>query len=359
MTILLDDLKKIAEIDRERMADKLEEIPSQYERAWQKAEKIKLPENYKNINQIIVCGMGASAIGGDLVKDFSKIPIFVNRSYNLPAFVDGKSLIILISYSGGTKEVLSCLEEAQKKRSKIFVITTGSQLLEKAENLKLPVYKIDYLSAPRLALPHLFLPLLKILENFDFLKTKINLKTAFSLLVCFGKKLNLTTSKKENFAKSLAYEIHSRIPIIIASAEFKEAARRWKTQFNENAKNFAFFEILPELKHNAVEGIDFPNAGKSKLFFLLLQTELNDRQSKESFELLEKFFKRNKVKSKKINVNDIGKSCGIKEEESLFFQKISLIHLGDWVSYYLAILNKTNPTLVKKINWFKGIEEKS
>lgn len=341
MTIILDDFKKIAEVDKEKMADKLEEMPQQYRKAWEKAIKIKLPENYQDINQIVICGMGGSAIGGDLVKDFSKIPVFVSRDYNLPDFVGPKTLIILISYSGETEEVLNCLKGMKSK--KIFIITSGGELEKKAKDLKLPFYKIVYSSIPRLSLPHLFIPLIKILEKIKVLKKEIKIENSLNLIIQLTQNFKIEVKIEKNFAKTLACKIYDHIPFVISSGKLEGVARRWKTQFNENAKNFSFFEILPEIKHNTIEGINFPDRGRDELFFLLLENNFDNEQNKKSFKILKDLLEKEGLRFETV----------FSQGQDLLSQKISLICLGDWVSFYLAILNQIDPSTTGNIRWFK------
>ncbi len=342
---ILDDLAKIKKIDKEKMREKLQEAPCYYQKAMQEADKIKLPDDYGGIVQIIACGMGGSAIGADLASDFSKIPFFVNRGYNLSDFTDTNSLIILISYSGDTEEVLSCLEEAQKRQSKIFIITSGGILLKKARNLKLPFYQIVPSLPPRAALSYLFIPIIKILGKLGVLKEGIELESNVASLNQFNKEISLEIIQKNNPAKLLASKIYSHIPVVIASQKFEGVARRWKTQFNENAKNFSFFDILPELKHNTIEGLDFPVYGKNNLCFLLLRSDFDEMQVKKSFEALREFLIKEKIRTHLVSAPAL----------DVLSQKMALIYLGDWTSFYLAILNRANPSTTKNIQWIKGM----
>lgn len=340
---ILDDLAKIKKIDKEKMREKLIEAPIYHQKAIQEAEKIKLPDNYSEITQIIACGMGGSAIGADLASDFSKIPFFVNRDYGLPDFTGENSLIVLISYSGNTEEVLSCIEEARKKQSKIFIITSGGILLKKAQSLKLPFYQIAPSLPPRAALSYLFVPIVKILSKLGVLKEGIELESSVASLNKFNKEISLEIIQKNNPAKLLASEIYSHLPVVIASQKFEGVARRWKTQFNENAKNFSFFDVLPELKHNTIEGLNFPVYGKNNLYFLLLQSDFDEIPVKKSFEALREFLTKEKIKTHLISVPTL----------DILSQKMALIYLGDWTSFYLAILNRANPSTTKNIQWIK------
>ncbi len=340
--VTLDNLNEIKKLDSGKVKEALEETPNQYQMAWQDTD-IKIPKNYKDVSQIVVCGMGGSAIGGDLAKNFSKLPLITIRDYNLPDFINDRTLIILVSYSGNTEEVLSCLEHA--KRGKVFVITSGGNLLKKAKSLKLPFCKIDYFSSPRLSLPNLFVPLIKILEKLDILREKIDFKETISLLKDLKEEFKAEVEVEKNFAKTLAYNTFDHIPFVISSEEFGAVGRRWKTQFNENSKNFSFSETLPELKHNTIEGISFPGRAQDDLLFLLLESSADKPEIKKFFDKLKLFLEKESLRYKIV----------FGQGESLLSQKLSLIYLGDWVSFYLAMLNQVNPGPVEKIKWFKKL----
>jgi glucose/mannose-6-phosphate isomerase len=124
---------------------------------------------------VVVLGMGGSAIGGDLVRSLfssKKKIIFVSRDYDLPAFVDEKTLVIASSYSGNTEETLSAFSQALQKKCKKLVMTTGGRLKELAEDAKVPVFLIDYVGQPRAALGYSFMPLIAFLQNLGLIEDK-------------------------------------------------------------------------------------------------------------------------------------------------------------------------------------------
>ena len=172
MTIL-DDLKKIKNLDKSGMADFIADLPDQNLKVYKLSQKIRLPKNYQDIKNVIICGMGGSGISGDIVKtlvnDQLQIPLIINRSWNLPKIANKNSLVFLVSYSGNTQETLSCAQQAIRKKSKIFIITSGGELFKIAEKSKLPILKFNYQGPPRASLGYLFMPILTVLEKLDLI----------------------------------------------------------------------------------------------------------------------------------------------------------------------------------------------
>ncbi|GAG00452.1 unnamed protein product, partial [marine sediment metagenome] len=158
------------------MLERIHQIPELCQRAWQMAMNFKLPQDYSRVNKVVVLGMGGSAIGGDLVSNLvaseAKLPILVHRDYDLPAFIDGQTLVIASSYSGMTEETLSSFEQALETESKKLVITTGGRLKTMAEERNIPVFSFDYKAQPRTALPFSFLPILGFLQKLGFISDK-------------------------------------------------------------------------------------------------------------------------------------------------------------------------------------------
>ena len=164
---VLDNAVKITEIDKSGMLKFCVDEAQHYQKAAKVAEKILL--NYANPENIIVAGMGGSAIGGELLKDWARdkaqVPIEVSRAYSLPVYANERSFVFIISYSGETEESLSSFLDALKKRCMIFCVSSGGSLLEFAEKLDVPYLRVPSDMPPRAALPYLFVPLLKAVEK--------------------------------------------------------------------------------------------------------------------------------------------------------------------------------------------------
>ena len=344
----LDNSETYKRLDPAGMRKRIGELPQQCLEAWQQALNFKLPQGYSNIDKIVVAGMGGSAIGGDLLNDLasleSETPISVCRDYSLPDFVDGKTLVIASSYSGMTEETLSAFSQALTMPAKKLAITTGGKLKEVAGQNDIPVLTIDYKAPPRAALAHSFIPLVGICQKLGIISDKSK-DVAEMVQVLKDQKSTIDDScpLKDNAAKQLATRLYSHLAIIYGAGFVSAAARRWKTQINENSKAWAFYEIFPELNHNAVVGYEFPADLVPRLFVVLLRSP----------HLHPRTLIRYKLTAEMLSNARVGHEIIDARGESPLSQMMSLVYFGDWVSYYLALLNETDPYPVKIIDFLK------
>jgi len=344
----LDNLELYSKLDESDMRGQLYGLPEQCNNAWQKAINFKLPAYFNEVDKVVVLGMGGSAIGGDLARSLTfyipKPIVFVNREYDLPAFVDDNTLVIASSYSGNTEETLSAFSQSLNTGCKKLAITTGGKLKEIAETAGIPVFIIDHVSAPRVALGYSFMPLVAFLRNLGFLAGILtDVPAMVESLKNLLEQFKETVDSKSNPAKHLALGLHGRIAVIYGAGILSEVARRWKTQINENSKAWAFHEVFPELNHNATVGYQFPGELAQKLFVVFLNCPLLHPRIQIRYQITNELLKQNGISYE--NVNSQGGDA--------LSQMMSLIYLGDWVSYYLAILYQVDPTPVKTIDYLK------
>ena len=344
----LDDPQVYKQYDPEGMLIHLHKMPRLYEQAWQMAMNFDLPQDYPKVNKMVILGMGGSVIGGDLVSNLvtseAKLPIIIHRDYNLPAFIDSKTLVITSSYSGMTEETLSSFEQALETDSKKLVITTGGKLKAIAEERNIPVFSFDYKAQPRAALPFSFLPILGFLQRLGFINDKsADVAETVVALEKLSRRINEGVSLSQNPAKQLANRLYGHLPIIYGADILSEVAHRWKTQLNENSKAWAFYEVFPELNHNAVVGYQFPPELASKIVVVLLRSAYLFKRIQLRYQITCQLLKQAKV------------SYQIVEGEGTnpLSQMMSLVLFGDYVSYYLAILYKIDPSPVKAIDYLK------
>ena len=344
----LDDPRVYNKYDQENMLARIKELPMQCEQAWQAAMDFNLPPHYANVDKVVILGMGGSAIGGDLVRSLAqseiKVPVIVHRDYGLPAFVDVRTLVIASSYSGNTEETLSAFEAALGAGYKKLVITTDGKLKELADYDKIPVFKIDYQSQPRAALGFSFLPALCFMQKLGFIGDKTaDVAEAVQLLEQLSSRLDEKSPVKRNPAKQLARRLYGRLPVIYGAGITAEVAHRWKTQINENSNAWSFYEVFPELNHNATVGFSLPKEIASRTRVVMLKSpDFNDR-IKLRYEVTAELLKQAGVAYETVD----------SEGKSPLAQMMGLIMLGDFVSYYLAILNGIDPTPVKAIDYLK------
>lgn len=344
----LDNLGIYQQLDPANMLAHLHGLPQQCRAAWHKARDFKLPPDYAGIDKVVILGMGGSAIGSNLVRSLvsstGKPIIFIHSDYDLPAFVDDRTLVIASSYSGNTEETLSAFSQALKTSCKKLAVTTGGKLKALAEDAKVPVLTIDHISQPRAALGYSFMPLIAFLHKLGFLEDKsAEVEAMIRNLETLLGELKETAPISSNQAKQLAAKLHGKIIVIYGAGILSEVARRWKTQINENGKAWAFHEAFPELNHNAVVGYQFPSELASKIYVVLLRCP----------SLHPRTLIRYQVTSELLEQNGISHQIIDSKGEDELSQMMSLIFLGDWVSYYLAILNEIDPTPVKAIDYLK------
>jgi len=344
----LDDLQIYDKIESDYMRGHLHGLPAQCRTAWDKAVKFKLPGKYSDVDKVVILGMGGSAIGGDLIRSlFSSVKkpiIFVSRDYDLPSFVDDKTLVIASSYSGNTEETLSAFSQALKKKCKKLVMTTGGELKTMAERAGVPAFIVDYKGQPRAAVGYGFMSLIAFMQTLGLISDKkAEVKSMIQDLDKVLRELKETVSTVSNRAKKLAKELHGKIAVIYGAGILSEVAHRWKTQINENGKSWAFYETFPELDHNAVAGYDFPRELASAVYVVMLRcSSLNPR-----------ILARYQITGELLQKSGIGHEIVDSTAEGDLSHMMCLIYLGDWVSYYTAILNETDPTPVTAIEYLK------
>ena len=344
----LDDPQVYKQYDAEGMLTHLHDMPKLCEQAWQMAMDFNLPQDYSEVSKMVILGMGGSAIGGDLVSNLvaseAKLPIIIHRDYNLPAFIDSKTLVIASSYSGMTEETLSSFEQALETDSKKLVITTGGKLKITAEERNIPVFSFDYKAQPRAALPFILLPILGFLQRLGFISDKsADVTETVEVLQKLSQRINEGVSLSENPAKQLANRLYGHLPIIYGADIVSEVAHRWKTQLNENSKAWAFYEVFPELNHNAVVGYQFPLELASETMIVLLRSTYLPKRIQLRYQLTCQLLEQAKVSYQIVDG----------EGTSPLSQMTSLVLFGDYVSYYLAILYKIEPSPIEAIDYLK------
>jgi glucose/mannose-6-phosphate isomerase len=344
----LDDMAYLQSIDSDNMGVRVSELPMQCKEAKALAEAYSLPMEYSLVDAIVILGMGGSAIGGDLVRTLVQeecpIPILVHRDYGLPAFVNEHTMVIASSYSGDTEETLSAFTEALERGAWPLAITTGGKLGEICKEQDLPLVTFAYESQPRAALGYSFVPLLVILQQLKFSAVKsAELERAITSIEELQAEIRVQVPEKDNKAKQLARRLEGRLPVVYGARHLSEVARRWKCQFNENSKGWGFWEVLPELNHNAVVGYDFPTALAREVRVLMLSSQLYRPRYQVRLQVTGEILAEKGVVHEVIQV----------QGESPLSQVLWAIHFGDYVSYYLAALRGVDPTPVKTIVYLK------
>ena len=327
---------------------RISEFPDQCLMAWDQAADLQISAHYRRARSVVVLGMGGSAQGGDLVSALAasenSIPMVVNRQYSIPAFVDEHTIVIACSYSGNTEETLSAFQQALDRGAMPLAIATGGRLEQMAAKHAIPFSRITYATVPRAAPAHSMVRVLSIVQQLGLISEQHpNLVEAVDVMKAWQEGIGPAAPSKDNLAKGLALRCQGRLPVVYGSGALGIVAMRWKGQLNENAKSWSFFEEMPELNHNAVMGTRLPADLVPLLHVLMLTSSHDHPRNRVRFDTTAALLRRDGVSVETVTARG----------ESALAQMLSLIHLGDFVSYYLAMLNGVDPTDTGAIEWLK------
>ncbi len=348
---MLNDVNVIKKTDPGGMLDLLIEFPGQLEEGRKLAIDADIRGlDGRNFDNIVVCGMGGSAIGGELVKAYAidrlAIPVHINRDYLLPAFVSENSLIIASSYSGNTEETLSAVALAEEIGAPIFAITTGGKIGEFVRENGYPHIILPPGLPPRAALGYSFAPLLTFFERLNLIDDQSEAITETVKLLENGvREYSPENPWDKNTAKHLATMLHGTLPLIYSDDwHFNAVAVRFRGQICENAKQIAYSAVLPENNHNELVG--WKNLGS--LASLIKGVYIKDKEMNPRVEFRMNFMM--KIQEELGTETIFMESRG----ESLLTRMFGIIQLGDWASYYMAILNDEDPMPVGVIDRLKA-----
>jgi glucose/mannose-6-phosphate isomerase len=346
----LDDKKLIEKLDKSNMLKLLEEFPGQCEQAKSIGVSASIPESYKaKYSNIVFLGLGGSAIGADLIKDYLaadiKVPIYVNRTYTVPAFVGKDTLVFASSYSGNTEETLSGYAEVKKRGAKVIAVTSGGKLKELAEKNNDSVISIPSGYPPRCALGFSFIPPLVTLGKLGLINGREkDIDKAIALLKELKEKsLGDSVDESKNIAKKIAKAIFGKFPVVYASNRLGVVVTRWKGQIAENAKQLSSGHVYPEMNHNEIVGWVHPRSILTQSVAIQIRDDGDHKRVIRRMDICEEILKKEKFET-----------LIVRSQGEDFLSKImSLIYTGDFVSFYLTLLNGIDPTPVDRITYLK------
>ncbi len=352
---LLDDPQTFERLDPDGLRGRIRGLPEQCREAWQQAKAFAWPREFAGVTKVVVLGMGGSAIAGDIVRSLAlrhgSKPVFVHRGYDLPSFTDEGTLVVASSNSGETEETLSAFEQALPTGrqglagpSKKIVITTGGRLLALAKASGLPAYVFAYDGEPRSSLGHSLMALLALSEATGALPdSSREVDEAIALMESLRREIGDDVPFERNAAKQLATRVQGCLPVVYAAEALVEAAHRWKTQLNENGKVWAFYEEISELNHNAVEGFGLSKEVARRAHVVFLSHPSLNRRNLIRYEATREALTAAGVANEVVDVGG----------ESDLAMVLWAVYFGDWVSYYLAMLNGVRPSPVTAIQGLK------
>lgn len=336
---MLDDLKFIHEKDAQ---DALGLAGKQDQ---QLGNDFKLSQPSGSFENIVFAGMGGSALAALIARSWPGLPLpfEIVRDYTVPAYVSAKTLVFVSSYSGNTEETLSALEDASKKGAAIVIIASGGQLVQTAKEKNYSLVELPVGLQPRYATLYSLKAIVSVLDAAGLTTGKADElagKTGF--LKAAADAWNPTIPASKNQAKQIAQELMGKSVVVYSGPLFFPAAYKWKISVNENAKQIAWCNQLPEFNHNEILGWTEQPVQKPYAVIDIRSTLEHERVQKR-FEITERLLSGKRPAP--IVIEPKG--------SDLLEQLLWTIVLGDFVSLYLALLNGLNPTPVELIEKLK------
>ncbi|MEX0749765.1 MAG: bifunctional phosphoglucose/phosphomannose isomerase [Dehalococcoidia bacterium] len=347
----LDGPELYARIDPEGLRDRIAGLPAQIDEAWTAASALELPTDYRSAERIVVLGMGGSGIGGSLLRALAldigaKTPVTVVRGYRLPAWVDSRTLVLASSNSGNTEEIVASFEQAIAAGAKCIVLASGGRMLEIAASSDVPALNVRWDGEPRAALGWSYVSLLAICRRLGLLPDQTDdLRVALVELRAYAGQLGIDVPEASNAAKQLARRWYGKLIAIVGAEALAPVAYRWRTQINENAKSWAIADELPEMNHNAALGFGAPAALVPMLHVVLLRHAAMHPRIRLRVDATLDELRMNAVAAEVIDVPGA----------SVLAQQLCAVHLGDWASYYLGVLNGVNPSSMDALERLKDL----
>jgi len=323
-----------------KMNDYINDFTNHLSEAMEIGDTSNLKKSNKKFNNILICGLGGSGIGGTIINDIvspkANIPILSTKDYSIPNFVDENTLVIASSYSGNTEETIYALEKCQSRNTEICIITSGGKLKTIAEENNYNHIIIPGGHPPRAMFGYAFTELFYVLNHYGIIDDSFKSNFSKSILLLDSEKEDI-----QNKAMELAKKMYKQTPIIYVAQGFEGVAVRFRQQINENSKMLCWHNVVPEMNHNELLG---------------WRTNINDLavvyfRNKSDFD-------RNKIRmdiNRKViskftnNITEVWSKGDSQIENTLYH-----INLGDWVSWYLSEMNNVDAIEIDVINFLKG-----
>ncbi len=321
----------------------LKQFPLQCKQVIREISQQPLPPQCSLVDNIVVSGMGGSALGGRIIGSLErqtlKIPLVVSTEYHLPRFVNAKTLVVVSSYSGNTEETISSLAEARARGAQVFIIASGGKLEQLADEHHLPAYIFhpghNPSGQPRMGLGYAVVALAALLSRCQIIEPIARL----------GELPEFLTQKQADFDSllPLAKFLVDGIPVLVTSEHLKGAAHAVKNMFNENSKNFSVTFDLPELNHHLMEGLAFPKAAHQYLKFVFITSPKYHPDVKKRYPITQDVVSKQHYQYLTHEL----------DAPSRFFEVMQFLQEGAYLSYCLALLNGIDPGPIPWVDYFK------
>lgn len=342
------NITKIKKLDPQNVYSSIKYLPKQIEQAIKEVRNINFPEKYKAVTKkadvIAISGMGGSIYNyyviSSLFSDQLEKPLVMINGYQTPKVAQKKTLFIGSSYSGSTEETIATTEEAIKNKNYVTAVTAGSKLGELMKKNHLPFYQFDPqfnpCGQPRVGLGYTIFGPLLILDKLGYLKLNLSVLNK-SLQV-----LKNSDEKLQKKASQLKDEIKNKVVIFAGAEHLAANAHIARNQFNETAKAFADYHLIPELNHHLMEGLTYPK--DKNLIFVFYNSKFYFERNKKRITVTKKV-----LDEQNVPYLELSFAAENKMEEFLLH-----LQFGSYLSFFLGIDYDVNPSLIPWVDYFKN-----
>ncbi|MCJ7529596.1 MAG: bifunctional phosphoglucose/phosphomannose isomerase [Anaerolineales bacterium] len=345
----LDNFSAFPQLDTRNMLAEIDNLPDQLQKAWELGQTQPLP-SWKGIRQVVLAGMGGSAIGADLLAAYvapnCPIPVFVHRDYTLPAWASGQeTLVVAASHSGNTEETLAAFGYANAGGCRTLALCTGGELAAQAEKIGAPIWHFEHKHMPRAAVGFQFGLLLALFTRLGLIPDpSATFDGAISAMRTQQEMLRAAVPVAKNPAKRLAGQLIGRWVTVFGAEFLTPVARRWKGQVSELAKAWGQFEFLPEADHNTLAGTINPEEVLGRMVAIFLRASSYHARNRVRSELTRKMFMLEGINT------DFFDARG----DTPLAQQWTALHFGDYMAFYLAMAYESDPTPIEALEHFKS-----
>ncbi len=339
-----------ATYDRSDMYGRIASLPDELDQAAAAFPDSIAGWSGDGVSNVLLLGMGGSAIGGDIVaaavRDRASVPVTVVRGYSIPAYCGKSTIAIATSYSGNTEETLSATKMALAIGARLAAITSGGALGRIAESAGAPVISVPGGFPPRTALGLLTVPALLLLSRAGLVSSpEREIAAAAKQMKEMLRQWGSRNPALETDPAALAERLHGTLPVIYyGGGEMDPVATRWCGQFAENAKALSHRNSFPELNHNEIVGWENPVVLLGRTSIIVLDNENDDPRLARGKDVAISLLKAYPARVLRVAVKG----------ESVLERILSTIYIGDWISYYLGLANGVDPTPVHRIDQLKA-----
>jgi glucose/mannose-6-phosphate isomerase len=351
LTTVLDSREAIAKLDNSNMLGSVEALYKQLTHAWEDTQNLTFTPSTE-IREVVLAGMGGSALGGDVIKTLYKtelkVPFDIIRDYSLPAYTSEDTLVILESYSGTTEEIVACAHEAIERKAQVMVIAAGGTLIELAKEHGWTYYQINPThnpsGQPRMAIGYAVFGTICLLSKAGLLSlTKAEVDAVAAVIKKTVEASTVEVAQDVNPAKLLAYTMFDKRPIFVVSGFLEGAGHVVTNQTNENAKAYADYKVIPELNHHLMEGLRFPASNTTTHVFVFINSALYHPRSQARVKLTQKIVEENHIETMMLELHS----------ETKLEQVFETIALVGFAGFYLSIIEGIDPSPIPFVDKFK------